>query len=298
MSSQVKTIVRVLRSAGSITLGNGNLVLLSIEAGRLVEKIYDGDDLKDQRLIADNVKDGSSAVYAASEKNVFVLYVDQDDHIRASEFDSDSEEWDDADLGDIDVTVHPDSHLAIANIHSASLVFYQGADGVIKSINHDQESNQWTEGFPVPGSAAPGTPISAYSTDKALAVSFIGQDKSVHVHSRDFESGEWSESTLSGTWDNSVTSIIVSQDVETGTFEAFALVGTTVDHIKKDGTRAALGSIQNGDFVPATKAEAGDVYGNNYGIIQNYWNYGGGYGGGNYVYMSPPVYGGCRPRWC
>lgn len=74
MSSQVKTIVRVLRSAGSITLGNGNLVLLSIESGRLVEKIYDGDDLKDQRLIADNVKDGSSAVYAASEKNVSSVF--------------------------------------------------------------------------------------------------------------------------------------------------------------------------------------------------------------------------------
>lgn len=126
-------------------------------------------------------------------QQVFVLYIDQDDHIKASKFDSDSEEWDEADLAGLgNVTVHPDSHLAIANIHGGSLVFYQAADGVIKSINHDQEGNQWTEGFPVPGSAAAGTPISAYSTDKALAVSFIDQDKSVHVHSRDFESGEWS----------------------------------------------------------------------------------------------------------
>ncbi|KAJ4325818.1 hypothetical protein N0V84_003367 [Fusarium piperis] len=322
MSGQVKTIVRVLRSAGSVTLGNGNLVLLGVENGRLIEKIYDGDDLKDQRKVADNVKDGSSAVYAVSEKNVFGLYISQDNHIRASEFDADSEEWDDADLSGLgDVTVHPDSHLAIAAVYESSLIFFQAADGVIKSINHDQESNNWTEAFPVPGGAAAGgTPISAFSTNKAVVVSFIGQDNKLHAHSRDFETGEWTDSALpSASWEGSVTSLVVSQDVDTGAYEAFALVGTTVDHVKKDGTRDALGSIQSGEFVPATKAEAGDVYGNNYGIIQNYWNQGGGgcgRGGGNYicggcgrvggncvcgsgtyVCVLPPIVNPCRPCW-
>ncbi|KAK2591379.1 hypothetical protein QQS21_010923 [Conoideocrella luteorostrata] len=296
MSGQVKTMVRVLRSAGSITLANGNLVLLSLESGRLVEKIYDGDDLKDQRKVADGVKNGSSAVYAASENNVFVLYINNSNQIKASEFDPDSEEWDDTNLAGLStVATHHAGHLAIASIHGSNLVFYQGTDGVIKTIRYEHESNKWAEQFSIPGAAAAGTPISAYSTDKALVVSFIGGDNTVHVHSRDFESGKWTDDVLpSSSWNEAVTSLVVSQDSTTGALEAFALVNTTVDHVKKDGTRAALGSIKNGEFVPATKAEAGDVFGNNYGIIYNNFGMGGGCCGG---YRPPPVYYSCRPCW-
>jgi hypothetical protein len=70
MSGEIKTIARALRSASHNTLPNGDLVLLSNQGRRLIEKVYDGDELKDQRVVAAGVKEGSTAAYAVAKDRV------------------------------------------------------------------------------------------------------------------------------------------------------------------------------------------------------------------------------------
>ncbi|KAI1090237.1 hypothetical protein F5B19DRAFT_464342 [Rostrohypoxylon terebratum] len=303
MSEQVKTIVRILESAGSNARNDGELSLLTHEGALLIENIYNGESLQDQRKVADNVKPGSLAVYTISENKASILFVNDDNILRASEFDPDSEMWEETKLEGLgDLSVDPNSRLATTTLHDISMVFYQGTDGTIKSlILRQAESNiqGWVMGFPIPGDAQSSTPISAFTTDTALHVSFIGKDEYVHIQNRDIQSGEWNETVLqNSSWDGPVTNMLVSQDIETGNFEVFALINTKVDHIEKDGTRSTLGEIVGGKFVPSTKAEAGMIWVNNWGPTNNYFiiNNRSCCGCGGYI-VPVPCYR-RRPFWC
>ncbi|KAF9766415.1 hypothetical protein IL306_001201 [Fusarium sp. DS 682] len=283
MSGEIKTIARALRSASHMTLDNGDLLLLSNQGGRLVEKVYDGEELKDQRTAAAGVKEGTTAGYARSKDRVLVFYIASDGLIKGSEFDDDAEEWDDAELEGLgDVTVHAESHLTVADMPGANVVLYQSTDGSVEAIQYGHESDKWAVPYTIPGDALPGTPIAGFSTDKALIVSFIGNDKMIHAHIRDFETGDWTDHTLpESSFDEPVNNLIVAKDKDTGDFEAYVLVDATVHHVTKNNTRETVGSFSgDGDFVPATKAEAGGCYGNNWG------NYGCG------CYRR-----GCGPCW-
>ncbi|KAF5595982.1 hypothetical protein FPCIR_4248 [Fusarium pseudocircinatum] len=275
MSGEIKTIARALRSAGHNTLPNGDLTFLWIQGRRLVEKVYDGEELKDQRMVGVGLRESSTAAYALARDRIFAVYIGDDGIIKASEYDEDSEEWDEAELEGLgDVAVHPQGHVTVAGLPSMNLVVYQAPDGTIRTIKHEKETGIWTEEFDIPGSAATGTPIAGFSTDEALIVSYFGDDNEIHVHSRDFETGDWTEETIpDSSFDDKVDSIIVAKDKDSGNFEAYVLSQDTVCNITKTGSRDTVGSFDSdGDFVPSTKAESGGLYSNNWG---NY--YGGGY---------------------
>jgi hypothetical protein len=120
------------------------------------------------------------------------VYIGDDGIIKVSEFDEDSEEWDDAELEGLgDVSVHDESHITVARLPSMNLVLYQAPDGDIKTVKYDKGSDRWTEEFSIPGSAAVGTPIAGFSTDDALVVCFFGHDNELHAHSRNFETSDW-----------------------------------------------------------------------------------------------------------
>ncbi|EGU74740.1 hypothetical protein FOXB_14756 [Fusarium oxysporum f. sp. conglutinans Fo5176] len=270
MSGEIRTIARALRSASHNTLPNGDLAFLELQGRRLVEKIYDGEELKDQRMVATGLREGSTAAYAVAKDRVFAVYISDGGLIRVSEFDEDSEEWDDAEVEGLgDISVHDQSHITVAGLPSMNLVLYQAPDGTIKTIMHDKDSDRWTEEFNIPGSAATGTPIAGFSTDEALIVSFFGQDNEIHAHTRDFESGDWTDKTIpDSSFDDTVDSLIVAQDKDSGNFEAYVLSNNTVYNITKTGSRETVGAFsRDGDFVPSTKAESGGCYSNNWGAV-------------------------------
>ncbi|SCV33372.1 uncharacterized protein FFB14_04470 [Fusarium fujikuroi] len=305
MSGEIRTIARALRAAGHNTLPNGDLTFLQVQGRRLIERVYDGDELKDQRLVASGLREGSTADYAVAKDRTFAVYISDDGLIKVSEFDEDSEEWDEADLEGLgDVSVHDESHITVAGLPSMNLVLYQAHDGTIKTVKHDKDSDIWTEDFDIPGAAATGTPIAGFTTDEALIVSFFGDDGEIHVHSRDFENGEWTEETIpDSSFDDTVNSIIVAKDKDSGNFEAYVLANDTVYNITKTGSRDTVGSFdQNGDFEPSTKAESGGCYSNNWGnYCGSYTCYRGCSCGCGQGYMCGCYSCGCgcpRPRRC
>ncbi|KAF4487877.1 hypothetical protein FAGAP_11273 [Fusarium agapanthi] len=259
MSGEIRTIARALRFAGHNTLPNGDLTFINIQGRRMAERVYDGEELKDQRMVATGLREDSTAAYAVAKDKTFAVYIGGDGLIKASEYDDDAEQWDEAELEGLgDVPVHDQGHVTVAGLPGMNLVVYQAPDGTIKTIKHDKDSGTWTEDFDIPGSAATGTPIAGFSTDEALIVSFFGEDNEIHVHSRDFETGDWTEETIpDSSFDDTVNSIIVAKDKDSGSFEAYVLASNTVYNITKTGSRDIVGSFsRDGDFVPSTKAES------------------------------------------
>lgn len=70
MSGEVKTIARALRSASMNTIPNGDLTFLELNGRRLIERVYDGEELKDQRMVAPGLREGSTAAYAIAKDRV------------------------------------------------------------------------------------------------------------------------------------------------------------------------------------------------------------------------------------
>lgn len=70
MSGEIRTIARALRAASHNTLPNGDLTFLEVQGRRLIEKVYDGDELKDQRMVASGLRENSTAAYAVARDSV------------------------------------------------------------------------------------------------------------------------------------------------------------------------------------------------------------------------------------
>ncbi|KAH6967541.1 hypothetical protein EDB82DRAFT_548958 [Fusarium venenatum] len=239
----------------------------SIARRRLVEKVYDGDELKDQRMVAVGLREGSTAGYAVANDRTWAVYINDEGLIRVSEFDEDSEEWDEDEPEGLssDISVNNQGHITVAGLPSTNSVLYQANVGTIKTIKHDKESSTWTEEFDILGAAAVGTPIAGFSTDKALVVSFIEEDNEIHTHTRDFETGDWTEHNIpKSSFDDTVESLIGAQDQDSGNFETYVLANDTVYNITKTGYRETVSSFnRDGDFVSYTEAESSGWYANN-----------------------------------
>ncbi|CAG1969804.1 unnamed protein product [Fusarium graminearum] len=88
--------------------------------------------------------------------------------------------------------VHHNGHVAVAAIHDRNMIFLQTPEGPVKAIRHTINSDDWSADFTVPGNAAPETAIAAFATDVELVVGFFGTEHKIHVHRRNFQTGEWS----------------------------------------------------------------------------------------------------------
>lgn len=70
MRDEIRTIARALRSASHNALPNGDSTFLEIQGSRLVERVYDGEELRDQRTVATGLRQDSAAAYALARDRV------------------------------------------------------------------------------------------------------------------------------------------------------------------------------------------------------------------------------------
>ncbi|CAG2002012.1 unnamed protein product [Fusarium graminearum] len=144
------------------------------------------------------------------------------------------------------------------------MIFLQTLEGPVKAIRHTINSDDWSADFTVPGNAAPETAIAAFATDVELVVGFFGTEHKIHVHRRNFQTGEWSESILGGSFlSGRKKNLILLQSKETGDMEALVLLGLDV-YLVMDGDFKILGTFDSGDFVVEVNSEPEFVngYGN------------------------------------
>ena len=123
-----------------------------------------------------------------------MLYADTDNILRCCRFDAEKSLWtkENMDGPDFsDVVLHPSSRIAGVLTASGVMVFFQNPGCVIECIQYDAQSTSWKRGFAVPGASAESTPLWVFLTDSSLVVSYVGEDKRMHCHTRDFETGNW-----------------------------------------------------------------------------------------------------------
>ncbi|KAI5863736.1 hypothetical protein GGS23DRAFT_511898 [Durotheca rogersii] len=260
MASDMKTCVRCLQSVGSMTTDEGLLCLLSQADGRLVEKVFEKDQLRSQRRVASDPREDTSAAYIVTEHQAFIVYIGESNQLQCSAFVRRREKWKPVALKGLgDVVVHPTSRVSGTPTPNGAVVFYQDTDGAICTVRYIEETNSWEKGMPVSTNARIGTPICTFASDKAVVVSVVNEDGDVCCHVRDFGIGEWTETIIPNSrGEEPVTNILVTQDMESGRLEAFVLGKAEVVKIGEDGNRVTLGSVSSstGVFEPASAAES------------------------------------------
>ncbi|RGP76304.1 hypothetical protein FLONG3_5350 [Fusarium longipes] len=266
----IRNIARALKVASySYDDQTGQILHLINQGSHLIEKVYDDEELIDQRMVANGVRENGPAAYVKEGDRVFAFYIKNDGgFIMISEFDPDSEEWDDAEFyGLEDADVHDESKLSVAKIPEFNVILFQDSNDSIRARMSQTDSYRWETEFIVPGDAKSGTPIASFPNDNALVVSFFEEDGMLHIHSRDFETGKWTDDIIAESFfDDPVDNLIVTQAKESDSFDAFVLNDGRVYHISRDGTRETVGSFnQDGDFVLDANAVSDTYHNNEYG---------------------------------
>ncbi|KAM0353155.1 hypothetical protein HYE67_004048 [Fusarium culmorum] len=189
----------------------------------------------------------------------------------------DPEEWDAIVIKGLDdFMVHHNGHVAVAAMHDRNIIFVQTPEGPISGISHNINSDEWSVDF-TRWDAAPETAIAAFATNVELVVGFFGTEHKIHIHRRDFQTGEWSEWILEGSFlSGQKNNLILLQSKETGDMEGLVLLGLDV-YLVKDGDFEILGTFESGDFLVEDNSEPEFVngYGNLFltppsGVRHNY----------------------------
>ncbi|KAL3584392.1 hypothetical protein FPOAC2_14172 [Fusarium poae] len=67
MRGESRTIARALRFASHNVLDKGDITFLEVYGRRLVAKVYDGDERKDQRMVTVGLRNCSTADYSSRQ---------------------------------------------------------------------------------------------------------------------------------------------------------------------------------------------------------------------------------------
>ncbi|KAH0593841.1 hypothetical protein MHUMG1_08593 [Metarhizium humberi] len=267
--ANVGNIVRTLQSVNSNVTEDGQLCLLSLEGDRLIENIYDNEELLSQRCVTNDAKHNSSAVYMMLESSAFMLYLGSNASLCAREFNHGEKEWVEAKIEIPHLTdLCPETRLSVVTVPEVTIVFYQTIKGQVHGIAFDRKKEHWLAPFCLPCQAQRGTPISAFSTQESVIVSFVDIEKKVHIFSRRLEADKWEDKILDDSSDNAhMMNLVVYENEERGTIEAFAQVQNKILHIDQHQGRSCLGQVTKGEFTPITKAECGRFIRARFGML-------------------------------
>ncbi|KAL7795416.1 hypothetical protein V8C37DRAFT_374450 [Trichoderma ceciliae] len=321
---KLQDVTRFLLAAGASPSKDGKVTHFFYEAkNALSMETWTGTEISDKAWVATGVRSGTSAAVVDMDyKRVFV--VDQNHLIKSfaepdGERDDDAEDeddddedalWEEEDLDDVNVRVHPQSQLDLSCGSKALFVFYQNPDGSLGAI---EEGSEGWKAVNLPASIAlGGTPLASFNTKEALYLFYLGVDGTVRY--MEHSGSEWKDSSFSnakidGAAAASKLSIAEDEQASGGPkLLAFCLANNKLSTIKWGGDSVeTLGTVRDGVYQPTSDQECvkyyrwspyPSYYVNGYG--QPYQtNYGYPYDNTSapsyYVY---PVYYASRCKWC
>ncbi|KAI9741649.1 MAG: hypothetical protein M1834_000033 [Cirrosporium novae-zelandiae] len=257
--SDLQKITHCLLAAGGAVSEQG-FHLLYNEEDDLVEKLWNGVEVQDERTVASNVREDTPATYTVVGMNGsperLVFCIDQANFLKCYMYSSDEEGWEEADLGAArNTAVHPQSMLGTDVTPSGINVFFQNPTGKLQGLAMKGGSWELTE--ELLANPVMGTPLSIIVNDDELLLFYLNKDSTMRYQVKSHETKQWEDRI----WETvkietPVIRFKVSQDDKTKSFEAYVLTNGSLVQFVGNQNRVILGEVKNGTLVHSSTAES------------------------------------------
>ncbi|KAK6538244.1 hypothetical protein TWF694_011123 [Orbilia ellipsospora] len=243
----------LLALSGAMPEEHSGVYLLYEEDNCLIEKLWSGSETLEQVFIAEDVRTDTPALYLLDENTRLVFYVDTENILKCSRYNTDEEEWQ-VEEGNRDFVIPQDSKLSGCFTDEGQIVFFQNQYGLLQGIKI--QDSTWDLLSPVPAKPLEATRHSVIRpADDNLYLFYIGQDRYIHYLAQHLETGKWHDNVLkSPTLDRTIINFMVIPDEEEN-FEAHLLTTDNLMGIDKQGERISFGKVVEGKFTPISGKE-------------------------------------------
>ncbi|KAK6354003.1 hypothetical protein TWF730_008423 [Orbilia blumenaviensis] len=240
--------------AGAIPQEIPGIYLLSEEDNCLIEKLRCGSEVSAQVFIAEDVRTNTPAVYLLNDDTRLVFYVDTEDVLRHSRYDTDEEEWQGEGEGEGDVIIPRTSKLSGCFTSGGQMVFFQNQSGLLQGVRIQGSACELLS--PISAEPSEATPhFVIRSADENLYLFYIGRDRYIHYLIEGPEPGEWHDNVLrSPVLDQVVVNFMVIPDKDMN-FEAYLLTTDMLVGIDKYAELMDFGKVRGGKFTASSGKE-------------------------------------------
>jgi hypothetical protein len=257
-------IARALAAAGSVrpSADEDEFYLLNLNGRNLVEKLWKGDESKNETVVTSNAKEDTSASYILDvdegqvQRSVF--FIDQSNIIQcyaADEFDA----WDSTGFGEKwNITTGPASKIsASVGPDGGVVVSYQDAAGRLVGTMTTAEGI-WEPFGPLPADPIAGTPQVLDVVDNKLHLFYVGKEGSLRYLVLNDETGAWQDNVINNTnLETKIDNFSVTKNPETGSFESCLLTAGSMWAVDGD-KKTKVGAVEgDGKLIPSNNAQAG-----------------------------------------
>ncbi|KAK6499520.1 hypothetical protein TWF506_004150 [Arthrobotrys conoides] len=246
----------LLALSGAIPEEGSGIYFLYEEDNCLIEKLWSGTEILEQVFIAEDVRTNTPALYLLDGDTRLVFYVDTQNVLRRSRYDTDEEEWQVEGEEEGDIIIPQKSKLSGCFTPEGQIVFFQNQSGLLQGIEFRDSKCELLN--PAPAEPLEGTRhLVLRSTDENLYLFYIGQDRYIHYLIKGPETGEkWQENILkSPIIEQNVTNFMVIPDEDMKSFETHLVTADRLMGIDKQGEFIDFGKVVEGKFTPNSGKE-------------------------------------------
>ncbi|RYO94327.1 hypothetical protein DL766_000604 [Monosporascus sp. MC13-8B] len=259
-----KDLARALVAAGAARLSEGEGMYLVYESGNeLVEKLWVGDGAQDETVIAEDVREGTSAPYLFDPERGLrlVFFIDQSNAVQCYGYKEEVEDWKNTGLGDKwNLTAGPNSRLS-ANFTADGgfVVCYQDSAGLLRGVMSAGE-DRWEAFGPLQAKPIEGTPQQLEIIDDKLHLFYVGTDSSIHYLVLDAATSSWQvDNVVPGTkFDTPIENCHVAKNLDTGSMQSYILSAGSLWNVdgvkdKPEGQNPHLVLMEHGGSIPVRR---------------------------------------------
>ncbi|KAH8808631.1 hypothetical protein F5884DRAFT_753153 [Xylogone sp. PMI_703] len=255
--SRYSILARCLQAASGALPGDqeGKLCLITEEDNDLMETTWEGSKVVNQEYITSDVRTNTPAAYLYQDINQrLVFYVNSENILKCSTYDSDDKTWEESDLGSIsNQELHSDSGLCACSTPEGIRVYFQSPSGDLVGIA--QQNGTWKELGSVQARPITGSPltVSFSHSDSALYLYYVNTDKAIHYTSISFPDGKQQDAGFPGaTFGTVIDQFMVFRGQTEANKDAYVLSSNKIFQVNSQGEKTELGSIEGGTFIPNT----------------------------------------------
>ncbi|KAG8532880.1 uncharacterized protein KY384_002758 [Bacidia gigantensis] len=248
----VQDLARSLTAAGWARLPDQEeekFYLVHVRDGNMIEKLWVGDNAKNEVVIASDARDSTTASY--------LIYAGQD---LCYAYNEDIEEWEQTGLGrKWNIVTSPHSKLSASfGPNGTIVVSYQDPAGRLAGVMSAAE-DKWEAFSPPEADPLAGTPLCLENIDDKMHLFYVGKNSNLRYLLFDPAIGKWQDNVLqTAKFDTPIDNFSVVKNPEKDSFQSYFLTGGSMWNVDGDKGKTHLGKVEsNGKLIPSDKAQAG-----------------------------------------